>query len=76
MYSGSAQGVVERVINVRYYYYYYHYFSLTLEYDQPGPFGEREFTNGLANRSLPLKFRLHVSCLVDDDPPAKHTELL
>ena len=23
MYSGSAQGVVERVINVRYYYYYY-----------------------------------------------------
>ena len=25
MYSGSAQGVVERVINVRYYYYYYYY---------------------------------------------------
>ena len=24
MYSGSAQGVVERVINVRYYYYYYY----------------------------------------------------
>ena len=23
MYSGSAQGIVERVINVRYYYYYY-----------------------------------------------------
>ena len=23
MYSGSAQGVVERVIKVRYYYYYY-----------------------------------------------------
>ena len=23
MYSGSAQGVVERVVNVRYYYYYY-----------------------------------------------------
>ncbi len=28
MYSGSAQGVVERVINVRYYYYYYYIFSL------------------------------------------------
>ena len=25
MYFGSAQGVVERVINVRYYYYYYYY---------------------------------------------------
>ena len=24
MYSGSAQGVVERVVNVRYYYYYYY----------------------------------------------------
>ena len=24
MYSGSAQRVVERVINVRYYYYYYY----------------------------------------------------
>ena len=23
MYSGSAQGVIERVINVRYYYYYH-----------------------------------------------------
>ena len=23
VYSGSAQGVVERVMNVRYYYYYY-----------------------------------------------------
>ena len=23
MYAGSAQGVIERIINVRYYYYYY-----------------------------------------------------
>ena len=29
MYSGSAQGVVERVINVRY-YYYYHYLAFPL----------------------------------------------
>ena len=28
MYFGSAQGVVERVINVRYYYYYYYYVSV------------------------------------------------
>ena len=28
MYSGSAQGVVERVINVRYSYHYYHYYYL------------------------------------------------
>ena len=26
MYSGSAQGVVERVMNVRYYYYHYYYY--------------------------------------------------
>ena len=33
MYSGSAQGVVERVINVRYYYYYYksQHIKMTLE---------------------------------------------
>ena len=28
MYSGSAQGVVERVINVRYYHYDYYYDKL------------------------------------------------
>ena len=28
MYSGSAQGVVERVINVCYYYYYYYYIGV------------------------------------------------
>ena len=40
MYSGSAQGVVERVINVRYYYYYYYYMNLKF------------FFHGLKKKSL------------------------
>ena len=33
MYSGSAEGVVECIINVRYYYYYYYYLESMLKYD-------------------------------------------